>query len=95
MNTNYCDWRYGQCLVLLGQPEEELAAIRRHMRLDPFFPLHALMVEGLAYLVQRRYQQALPPFREMMARAPDFRNGRLMLVPTYAHMEEADEARGQ
>jgi adenylate cyclase len=95
LNPNYCDWRYGQCLVLLGQPEEGLAAIRRHMRLDPFFPPHALMVEGLGHLVQRRYQQALPPFREMMARAPDFRNGRLMLAATYAHMEEADEARRQ
>jgi adenylate cyclase len=95
LNPNYCDWRYGQCLVLLGQPEEGLAAIRRHMRLDPFFPPHALMVEGLAYFVQTRYQQALPPFREMMARAPDFRNGRLMLAATYAHMEEQGEARRQ
>jgi hypothetical protein len=31
----------------------------------------------------------------MMARAPDFRNGRLMLAATYAHMEELDEARRQ
>jgi adenylate cyclase len=95
LNPNYCDWRYGQCLVLLGQPGEGLAAIRRYMRLDPFFPPHALMVEGLAHLVERRYQQALPPFREMMARAPDFRNGRLMLAATYAHMGETREARLQ
>ncbi len=95
LNPNYCDWRYGQCLVLLGQPEEGLAAIRRYMRLDPFFPPLALMVEGLAYLVQRRYQQALSPFREMMGRAPDFRNGRLLLAATYAHMEETAEARRQ
>jgi adenylate cyclase len=95
LNPNCCDWRYGQCLVLLGQPEKGLAAIRRYMRLDPFFPPHALMVEGLAHLVQKRYQQALSPFREMMARAPDFRNGRLMLAATYAHLEETDEARRQ
>jgi adenylate cyclase len=95
LNPNFCDWRYGQCLVLLGQPEEGLAAIRRYMRLDPFFPPHALMVEGLAHLVERRYQQALAPFREMMARAPDFRNGRLMLAVTYAHMGETHQARLQ
>jgi adenylate cyclase len=95
LNPNFCDWRYGQCLVLLGQPEEGLVAIRHYMRLDPFFPPHALMVEGLAHLVKRRYRQALPPFREMMARAPDFRNGRLMLAATYAHMEQADDARLQ
>jgi len=85
LNPNYCDWRYGQCLVLLGQPDEGLVAIRRYMRLDPFFPPHALMVEGLAHLVERRYRQALPPFCEMIARAPDFRNGRLLLAATYAH----------
>ena len=95
LNPNYCDWRYAQCLVLLGQPEEGLAAIRRHMRLDPFFPPHALMIEGLAYLVQRRYPEALAPFCEMIARAPDFRNGRIMLAATYAHMEKVDEARRQ
>ena len=52
LNPNFCDWRYGQCLVLLGQPEEGLVAIRRYMRLDPFFPPHALMVEGLAHLIK-------------------------------------------
>jgi adenylate cyclase len=95
LNPNFCDWRHGQCLVLLGQPEEGLVAIRRYMRLDPFFPPHALMVEGLAHLVERRYQLALTPFREMMARAPDFRNGRLMLAATYAHIGETREARRQ
>ena len=95
LNPNYCDWRHGQCLVLLGQPEEGLVAIRRYMRLDPFFPPHALMVEGLAHLVERRYQQALPPFREMIARAPDFRNGRLLLAATYAHIGQTHEARLQ
>ena len=48
LNPNYCDWRYGQCLVMFGKPEEGLAAIRRHMRLDPFFPPQALMTEGLS-----------------------------------------------
>jgi adenylate cyclase len=95
LNPNFCDWRHGQCLVLLGQPEEGLVAIRRYMRLDPFFPPHALMVEGLAHLVQKRYQQALLPFREMIDRAPDFRNGRVMLAATYAHMGETHEARRQ
>jgi len=95
LNPNFCDWRHGQCLVLLGRPEEGLVAIRRYMRLDPFFPPHALMVEGLAHLVDRRYQLALPPFREMIARAPDFRNGRLMLAATCAHIGETREARRQ
>jgi adenylate cyclase len=95
LNPNYCDWRHGHCLVLLGKPEEGLAAIRRHMRLDPFYPPHALMTEGLAYFVQKKYEEALPPFREMVFRAPSFRNGRLQLAATYAHLGQSRQAKQQ
>lgn len=95
LNPNYCDWRYGQSLVMFGKPEEGLAAIRRHMRLDPFFPPQALMTEGLAHFVQRQYAEALPPFREMADRAPNFRNGRMLLAATYGHMGTTHEARLQ
>lgn len=92
LNPNYCDWRYGLGLVVFGEPEEGLAAIRRHMRLDPFFPPHALMTEGLAHFVQRQYEEALLPFREMVDRAPNFRNGRMLLVATYGHLGKIHEA---
>jgi adenylate cyclase len=95
LNPNYCNWRHGHCLVLLGRPVEGLAAIRRHMRLDPFYPPHALMTEGLAYFVQRKYEQALPPFREMVNRASTFRNGLLQLAATYGHLGREREAREQ
>jgi len=92
LNPNYCDWRYGQCLVLFGKPEEGLAALRRYMRLDPFFPPQALMTEGLAHFVQRRYEEALPPFREMVDRAPNFRNGRMLLAAAYGHLGKTHDA---
>lgn len=92
LNPNYCDWRYGQSLVMFGMPVEGLAAIKRHMRLDPFFPPQALMVEGLAHFVLRQYEQAVPPFREMVDRAPNFRNGRMLLAATYGHMGNEREA---
>lgn len=92
LNPNFFDWRYGQCLVLFGDPEEGLAALRRYMRLDPFFPPQALMTEGLAHFIQRRYEDALPPFREMVARAPNFRNGRMLLAATYGHLGKTREA---
>jgi adenylate cyclase len=95
LNPNYCDWRYAHSLVLLGKPEQGLAAVKRHMRLDPFYPPLALMTEGLAYFVQKKYEEALPPFREMVLRAPNFRNGRLQLAATYAHLGQARQARQQ
>ena len=95
LNPNFFDWRYGQCLVLFGEPEEGLAALRRYMRLDPFFPPQALMTEGLAHFVQRRYEEALPPFREMVDRAPNFRNGRMLLAAAYGHLGRIREAEPQ
>jgi adenylate cyclase len=95
LNPNIYDWRYAQSLVLLGRPEDGRAEIRRHMRLDPFYPPVSLMVEGLSYLVQRRFAEAVTPFREMVMRAENFRNGRLLLAATYAHLEREREAREQ
>ena len=77
---------------MFGKPEEGLAAIRRYIRLDPFFPPQALMFEGLAHFVQRRYEEALPPFREMVDRAPNFRNARMMLAAAYGHLGKTHEA---
>jgi adenylate cyclase len=95
LNPNFCDWRYAHSLVLLGRPEEGRAEIRRHMRLDPFYPPLSLMVEGVSYLVQRRFAEAVPPFREMIMRAAGFRNGRLLLAATYAHLGREHDAREQ
>jgi adenylate cyclase len=95
LNPNFCDWRYAHSLVLLGRPEEGRAEIRRHMRLDPFYPPLSLMVEGVSYFVQRRFADAVPPFREMIVRAAEFRNGRLLLAATYAHLGREDDAREQ
>jgi adenylate cyclase len=92
LNPNYCDWRYGHVLVLFGRPEEGLDAIRRHMRLDPFYSPQALMAEGLAHFVLRQYEQALRPFREMVDRAPNFRNGRMLLAATCGHLGKSSEA---
>jgi adenylate cyclase len=92
LNPNFCDWRYAHSLVLLGRPEEGRAEVRRH---DPFYPPLSLMVEGVSYLVQRRFAETLPPFREMILRAPRFRNGRLLLAATYAHLDREHDAREQ
>lgn len=95
LNPNFSDWRYGQALVLTGKPEQGLAAISRHMRMDPFYPPQAAMALGMAYFVQKRYADALPPFVDMLMRSPHFRNGRLFLAATYAHMGRSNEARAQ
>jgi adenylate cyclase len=95
LNPNFCDWRYAHSLVLLGQPEQGRTEIRRYMRMDPFYSPMSLMIEGLSYLVQRRFAEALPPFRELVMRTENFRNGRLLLAATYGHLEREREAREQ
>ena len=60
LNPNYCDWRYGLMPGAVGRTGGGAGRDTTHMRLDPFFPPHALMVEGpAAFAFERRYQQAL------------------------------------
>lgn len=43
----------------------------------------------------RRYSEALPPLRECVSRAPDFRSGHLWLAAACAQLGLSDEARAQ
>ena len=93
LNPNFTDWRYAQALIFAGQFKAGLAAIKRHMRLDPFAPPPAILFLGLAYIGQKRHADAIPSLRAFVTRAPHFRNGRLLLASAYACMGNLNEAR--
>jgi adenylate cyclase len=94
-NSNFTDWRYGQALIFAGQFQAGLAAIKRHMRLDPFSPPPAVLFLGLAYIGQKLYAEAIHTLREFVTRAPHFRNGRLLLASACACAGNIGEARAQ
>ena len=95
LNPNFTDFRYGRALNFAGKFGDGLAAIKRHLRLDPFAPMGARLHLGIAYLGQKNYAEALASFREVVTRAPDFGLGRMALASTYALMGHMNEAREQ
>ena len=95
LNPNFTDFRYGRALNFAGKFGDGLAAIKRHLRLDPFAPLGARIHLGIAYLAQKNYAEALASFREVVTRAPELRRARMLLASTYALMGHMNEAREQ
>jgi len=95
LNPNFTDFRYGRTLNFSGKFGDGLAAIKRHLRLDPFAPVGARLHLGIAYLGQKNYAEALASFREVVTRAPEFGLGRMALASTYALMGHMNEAREQ
>jgi len=95
LNPNFTDFRYGRALNFAGKFGDGLAAIKRHLRLDPFAPMGARLHLGIAYLGQKNYAEALASFREVVTRAPEFGLGRMALASTYALMGHMNEAREQ
>src|SRR5262249_29499650 len=95
LNPKFTDFRYGQALIFAGQFGAGLAAIERHMRLDPFSPPAAYIFLGLAYLPQKPFAEAILPFQEVIARAPQLARGRMLLATTLALMGRMDEAHAQ
>ena len=95
LNPNFTDFRYGRALNFAGKFGDGLAAIKRHLRLDPFAPMGARLHLGIAYLGQKNYAEALASFREVVTRAPELGPGRMALASTYALMGHMNEAREQ
>ena len=92
LNPNFTDWRLGIALNRAGQPARAAQVIETHMRYDPFYSPSALGVLGLARYLLKEYSQALPPLRDCVSRAPDFREGHVWLAATYAQLGRLDEA---
>jgi adenylate cyclase len=93
LNPNFMDWRFARALVLAGEPERAIAAVERHMRVDPFYVPLAPGSLGLARYMLKQYSEALAPSRECAARAPNLRLGHLCLAAAYAQLGRIDEAR--
>src|SRR5262245_2536471 len=86
LNPNFTDWRFGEVLVLAGDPARAIAAVERHMRLDPFYAPLAPGYLGLAHYMRKQYSQALPLLRECVSRTPNLRVAHCWLGASYVQM---------
>jgi adenylate cyclase len=95
LNPNFTDWRFGEVLVLAGDPARAIEAVKGHMQSDPFYGPFAPALLGLAHYMLKQYAQAVPLLRECASRAPDFRSGHVWLAATYAQLGKPEEARAE
>jgi len=49
----------GSILNLAGQAEKAIGLLEKAMRLDPHYPVTNLSTSGWAYLLTRRYEEAI------------------------------------
>jgi adenylate cyclase len=55
LNPNFTDWRFAENLVYAGEPARAIAAIKRHMRLDPYYVPLAPVWLGVAHYMLKAY----------------------------------------
>jgi adenylate cyclase len=95
LNPNFTDWRFVVVLVFAGRAERAIEVAKAHLRVDPFALPMAHGFLGLAYLMLRKYSEALTPLREFVSQSPNHRHGRIWLAAAYAHLGQLAEARAQ
>jgi adenylate cyclase len=95
LNPNFTDVRFSIALIYAGEAARAVEVTKAHMRLDPFYIATTPGWLGLAYYMLRRYEEALPPLRECVARTPNFGAGHLWLAGVCAQLGLMDEALAQ
>jgi tetratricopeptide (TPR) repeat protein len=93
LNPNYTDWRFAFTLIIAGDASRALLAAQAYKRTDPFYPPNAGLWLGAANYLLQRYSEALPHFREVVARAPRYSMGHIWCAANYAQLGLLDEAR--
>jgi adenylate cyclase len=82
-----------------GRPAEGIQALEKAMRLDPRnrnseFPGY-LVLEGQGYALMGRYKEAIPVFKEYLARHPNFLAVHHWLAACYIEVGRMDDARAE
>jgi len=95
LNPNFTDWRVIVALVWAGNAEKAIEAGRAHSRLDPHAYVIAQGYWGLAHLVLKLHEDALPLLREFVARSVNHLMGRVWLASLYGHLGRLEEAQVQ
>ncbi len=95
LNPNYADsyLQLGNALAFAGRPEEAVAALETAIRLNPHSPPWYQLILGRAYLVWRRYEDAVRPLERAVNAGPGMTQARAALAATYAALGRGAEAR--
>jgi adenylate cyclase len=95
LNPNHASHLFGVVLRRAGEHARAVDALKRHMRLDPFYDPPAAGWLGLAYIGLHRFADAQSYLEEFVARSPNNRHARAWLAGNYAHMGDIARARAE
>ncbi|MBI3799504.1 MAG: tetratricopeptide repeat protein, partial [Deltaproteobacteria bacterium] len=80
-------------LNLAGRPEEAARLAEQAMRLDPHYPIQSLNSLGWAYLLLRRYEEAITVLKKALPLNLDFMPNHYFLAVSYSELDRQEEAR--
>ena len=81
--------------LLGGEFDRAIEIVRSQMRLDPLYLPMAPTWLGAAYYMLKRYAEALPPLRESVSRALNYRAGHTWLAAAYAQCGLLNDAQAE
>ena len=78
-----------------GQPEKAIELIEKAMRLNPHSPGVYFNNLGAAYLMARRYDEAIDALKKCLAHAPNYLYAHMNLATAYSELGREEEARSE
>ncbi len=85
----------GDILNFAGQPEKAIELIEKAMRLNPHFPGVYFNNLGAAYLMARRYEEAIAALKKCLTYTPTYFYAHMNLATAYSELSREEEARSE
>jgi adenylate cyclase len=85
----------GIILNFTGQAEKAIGVIEQALRLDPRYPVPYQGPLGWAYLLTRRYDEAIATQKKALSRNPNMLDSHLILTISYSELGREEEARAE
>jgi TolB-like protein/class 3 adenylate cyclase/Flp pilus assembly protein TadD len=97
LDPNFADayWTLGDIMVLMGEPEKAIRSIEQAMHFNPRSPTFYFNSLGAAYLLARRYEEAVTALQQALSRNSNYLIAHLNLAGAYSELGREEEARAE
>ncbi len=94
LHPNYADGyaQLGQILVYAGHPQDGLGALGKAMALNPRYAFFYTWIEGHAYLLMGRNDEAIATFETVIEKNAHFPGAHLTLASLYGNLAKNEDA---
>jgi adenylate cyclase len=96
LDPNFADAHIWMTLILnyVGRPDEAIGWAEKAMRLNPHYPGWYLNFLGMAYVLARRYDEALIVLKRALTLTPTL-DTHILLASLYSQLGREEEARAE